>query len=183
MSWTVATIQLLIPPFVYKRIAEPAQVVTLDGLDAEADGFYRFIYRIKNDSHPVLPAVTTYDIRPNGLTPSGMHTLRWSIWDRPQDSSQIQRDNFSLWLVGGGDFGAVCCGEMLIYAAAEVEGVQLERHFTGQFSTFGNGVHLSCQTGGRWTNTTTPINSFNVCSDIPDGIGIGSEFALYKVGR
>lgn len=170
-------------PFKYFRATSPVQVVTLDGLDGEADGAYRLIYRIKNDSHPSPGNVTVYDLRPNDLTPSGMHTLRWSIWDRPQDGYQIQRDVFAFWLMGGADFDMTLCGEMMIHAAAVVEGANLERHFTGQFSTFGSGVHISSQTGGRWVDSSTPIVKFAVHSDIPDGIGKGSEFALYKIGR
>src|SRR5690349_958729 len=102
-----------------RKVTQATNLVTFSNLDGEAEGFYKLIYKIKNDSSPVFPAVTVYDIRPNGLT-TNQDTSRFTIW------TTIQLDAFSFWLVGGADGGAVLAGEMTIYAAASVSGVPLE---------------------------------------------------------
>lgn len=160
-----------------RKILQPTQSITFDGLNGETDGFYRLIYKIKNDGIPVFPDVVVYDIRPNGII-TNQHTVRWSVW-----WSSTQLDQFSFWLVGGGDAQAVCAGEMLIYAASSVADVPLDRYFTGHFTTFGDLIHLGCHTSGRWADNTTPITSFSITATHANGIGKGSEFSLSRVGR
>lgn len=159
-----------------KQITEPTQIVTFDNLNAEVDGFYHLLYRIKNDSAPVFPDVTVYDIRPNGII-DNQHTTRWTTW------SGTQVDQFNFWLVGGADANAVLAGEMWIYAASRVAGVSLQRYFTGHFTTLGDNLHLGCTTSGRWSDATTIIDRFDIRASLAGGIGVGSEFSLYKAGR
>ena len=73
--------------------------------------------------------------------------------------------------------GEVCLNETLLYAKSGYVRTML---IQDESSVNGTTVEYMYNTGYSWNNTTAPVASVNLSSDISNGINIGSKIILYR---
>lgn len=146
---------------------------TFSGLDGNADGVYRLIWKIKNNN--ILQSF--YTIKPNNVTTN--QSWRSLITNATAASTSTQ----TLLYVGAADPGALGSGECVIHAAQSVNSVVQNRMIHGSYHYTASGVLTMTQFMGIWAETATNLTSIVFLADQTEGLGDGSEIVLYKYAQ
>ena len=146
---------------------------TFSGLNGNADGVYRLIWKIKNNS----VVQTFYTIKPNNVTTN--QTWRSLTTNATPATTSTQ----SLLYVGGCDPAAVASGECVIHAAQSVNSVTQNRMIHGAYYYVASGVLTMTQYMGIWAEAAINITSIVFLADQTNGLGNGSEIVLYKYAQ
>ncbi len=158
-----------------KDIASAVTSITFSGLDGDTDEQYMMLYRIRT------PGATTlaFTMRPNGITANQNTVIRTLSSSGTAATSVFP----SLRIVGGGT-SIVKQWNGLLYFDAQTGTTarQFFAHNTIRISStsMGFGGLRSDEVVGSWDDTTTNITSLDIVCDLTNGIGIGSQFSLYK---
>lgn len=141
--------------------------VTFSGLNGDVDKLYKCIYTyIANGggSHEV-------QVRPNGIT-ANQSTRQIDL-----GSSYITAVTNRFNMANGGD-GVNMSGIFHLWAHKLGPGATpIKRDFLANWTI----ATQAFITTGQWNDTSTNITSLEITDSVASGIGIGSNFALYKI--
>jgi len=160
-----------------KDITTAATSVTFSGLDGDADGEYMLLYRIRKI--PATASIAFYTMRPNGIS-INQDTIRRAHSTSGANITSIFND---LRIADGGfTAGVQQVGVLYLDAKTGTEA----RQFLSDLNLFAGAVPLINGAlrrdiySGLWQDTTTNITSLDIVANFTNGIGIGSQFCLYK---
>lgn len=158
-----------------KDIISATTSITFSGLDGDTDKQYMMLYRIRTPG----AAFIVFTMRPNGIT-ANQNTIIRTL----SSSGSAATSVFSSLRIAAGGTSIVKQWNGVLYFDAQTG--TTARQFVSETTlrlsnitmVFG-GLRLDSY-GGSWDDTTTNITSFDIVCDVANGIGIGSQFSLYK---
>ena len=153
-----------------KIFTAAATTYDFSGLDGDTDRIYKLVGKI----------VVGASGSPFFSTRFNAQATTYSINRSQVAGTTPLASTFTEPYVAGGDAGTVLSFESLIFAAKSVNSVAQRRMYLAQSIATASSAITWNNWRGWWTDTTNNITSIRLHCDTSNGIGDGSQVALYK---
>lgn len=158
-----------------KDITSDTTSITFSGLDGDTDEYYMMLFRLRTPTAVVL----AYTMRPNGIT-ANQNTIL-SVFSSSGVASISVFPSLLLATAGAltdKQFMGVLYFDAKTGTTARQFISDTTLRISNQVMVFG-GLRREVL-AGSWDDTATNITSLDIVCDLTNGIGIGSQFSLYK---
>jgi hypothetical protein len=156
-----------------KIFTAAATTYDFSGLDGDADREYLLTGKIVAGSS----GTPFFSIRLNA------QATTYAIVRTQNASGSITGTTFTEPYIAGGPANAINSFEARIFAAKTVNSVAQLRQYLAKSIVNNAGAITMVDWAGNWTDTTNNITSIRLHCDTTNGIGNGSQVALYKLAQ